>query len=66
MTGPGEVVSMRTRWGRPRPRREAVSYAVIAVVVSEDKAWACDCDCDLPLADCEEERRGVPALSVRW
>jgi hypothetical protein len=44
MTGPDEPVSIRMRLGRPRSRREAESYAVMAAVVSEESDCACDCD----------------------
>jgi len=73
MTGPAEPVSIMIRWGSPRSRREAESYAVMAAVVREESACACDCNCDgvcdllsVGAGEREEEIRGVRARSARW
>lgn len=44
-----------------------MSYAVMAVVVSEERAWACvcDCDCDCVVGFAEEDTSGVRARSER-
>jgi hypothetical protein len=75
ITGPAERVSIRMRCGRPRSRREAESYAVMAAVVREESACAWDCDWAAWVllsaggGECEEEDeeeiRGVRPRSAR-
>lgn len=66
MRGPGGVVSMRIRCARPRPRREAVSWAVSAVVVREERACACDWGIEIGVEEEGDEMMGVPVWSARW
>ena len=66
ITGPRFCDSIIILWGKPNPRREAESYAVIATVV---RACICDSGWEGDVAGWDwglEEMSGVSARSERW